>query len=92
MIYNIEYTKKACIEIAKLKKSDVLAYHKLVRLIKELHEHPRIGTRKPELMKYGELKGLWSRRITDKHRLVYSIKDSEIIVSVLTVKGHYDDK
>ena len=92
MIYQIEYTEKAETEIAELKKSDIPAYKKLVGLIKELHEHPRVGTEKPELMKYGRLKDLWSRRITDKHRLVYSIDDSKIVVSVISAKSHYGDK
>jgi len=60
MIYHVEYSKKADIEIAELKKSDIPAYEKFVKLIKELHEHPRTGTGKPEIMKYGEHKGLWS--------------------------------
>jgi len=92
MIYHVEYTKKADKEIASIKESDISSYNKLVKLIKELHEHPRSGTGKPELLKHGQYKGFWSRRITSKHRLVYTIKDSEIIVLVLTAKGHYNDK
>jgi len=92
MIYHVEYSKEADIDIAELKKSNISAYGKFVKLIKELHEHPRTGTGKPEMMKYGKFKGKWSRRITGKHRLVYSIKDSEITVLVLSAKGHYDDK
>ncbi|MBR3442404.1 MAG: type II toxin-antitoxin system YoeB family toxin [Bacteroidaceae bacterium] len=34
----------------------------------------------------------WSRRITDKHRLVYTIDDDKVIVLVLTAYGHDDDK
>ena len=92
MIYHVEFTNEADTEIAGLKKSDISAYIKLLKLIKELHEHPRTGTGKPELMKYGVFKGLWSRRITCKHRLIYSIKDSEIVVVVLSVKSHYREK
>ena len=92
MIYSVEYAKESDIDIAELKKSDIPAYNKFVKLIKELHEHPRTGTGKPELMKYGKLKGLWSRRITGKHRLVYSINDREVVVWVLSVQSHYGDK
>ena len=92
MIYYVEYTKEADAEIAEFKKSEIHSYGKLIRLIKELHEHPRTGTGKPELMKYGKLKGLWSRRITEKHRLVYSIHDGEVVVLILSVKGHYEEK
>ena len=92
MIYEVIISGKAKEDIRFLKKSETLAYNKSVRLIKELRAHPRTGTGKPELMKYGEYKGFWSRRITDKHRLVYSIKDSEITVLVISVKGHYQDR
>ena len=92
MIYYVEYTNEADEEIAELKKSDISAYNKFLNLIKELHEHPRTGTGKPELMKYGMFKGLWSRHITKKHRLIYSIRDEEVRVSVISAKGHYDDK
>ena len=79
-------------DITELKKTDFQSYKKLMKLIKELHDHPRVGTGKPELMKYGLLKGIWSRRITSKHRLVYSIDDNEVIVFVLSAKGHYGNK
>jgi toxin YoeB len=92
MNYRIEYAKVANMDIAELKKSDLPAYNKLLMLIQELHEHPRTGTGKPELLNHGKFKGLWSRRITGKHRLVYSIKDAEILVLVLSASFHYDDK
>jgi len=73
-------------------RSEISVYNKIIKLTKELREHPRTGTGKPELMKYGRFKGLWSRRITGKNRLVYSINDNEIVVFVLSVKNHYEDK
>jgi len=57
-----------------------------------LRLHPRAGTGKPELLKYGKFEGLWSRRISGKHRLFYSIKDNDVLVLILSAKGHYDDK
>ncbi len=33
-----------------------------------------------------------SRRISRKHRLVYEIHDTEVIVLVLAAYGHYEDK
>jgi len=92
MIYKIITSREADENIAYLKKSEVNAYDKVVQLFNELQEHPRIGTGKPEVLKYGRFKGLWSRRITGKHRLVYSIKDNEITVLVLSAKGHYGNK
>ena len=92
MNYEVQYMPEAINDITDLKRTDIQAYKKVTNLIKELHEHPRLGTGKPELLKHGRFKGLWSRRITSKHRLVYSIKDNEITVLVLAAKGHYDDR
>jgi len=92
MIYKIITSREADENIAYLKKSEVNAYDKVVQLFNELQEHPRTGTGKPEMLKHGRFKGLWSRRITGKHRLVYSIKDNEITVLVLSAKGHYGNK
>ena len=92
MMYKIIVLEDAIEDIAFLKKHEISAYHKITKLMDELREHPRLGTGKPELLKHGRFKGLWSRRITSKHRLVYAIKDNEITVLVLAAKGHYDDK
>jgi toxin YoeB len=40
----------------------------------------------------GQPEGRWSRRISQKHRLVYRIFDTEVLVLVLSAYGHYDDK
>lgn len=91
MVYDVDFTEIANEGLLKLKKSDVGAYNKLLRLLEELREHPTTGTGKPEVLK-GDQKGRWSRRITDKHRLVYEINGKEIVVLVISVYGHYDDK
>ena len=91
MIYCVEYTKEVDREIAELKKSDTFSYNQLVKLIKELHEHPRFGTGKPELLKQ-DYAGCYSRRINKKNRLIYRIYDDKVLVLVLSTKGHYGDK
>lgn len=48
---------------------------------------PFKGLGKPEPLK-AELRGLWSRRITGEHRLVYRVCDDRI--SVLQCRYHYD--
>ncbi|WP_245943345.1 type II toxin-antitoxin system YoeB family toxin [Algoriphagus aquaeductus] len=35
------------------------------------------------------LSGLWSRRINQEHRLVYSIDGHRVIVTVVSAFGHY---
>lgn len=64
---------------------------KIDTLINELRKHPMTGTGNPEALK-GNLKGLWSRRITQKHRLIYEIREDHVKVILLTAQGHYKDK
>ena len=57
-------------------------------LLADILEHPFSGIGKPEPLK-GEQHGLWSRRITDEHRLVYSISSGRVYVYVLSMRFHY---
>ncbi|RBQ08666.1 Txe/YoeB family addiction module toxin [Pedobacter miscanthi] len=91
MMYSLEFTSSAIEDLKWLKKTDQNAYKKVQKLLLELIEHPTTGTGKPELKKYN-LSGLYSRRITQKHRLVYQINGETVNVLVLSAAGHYDDK
>ena len=75
----------------RLRRSESKAFNKALDLLDELMEHPRTGTGHPEPLS-GDRAGQWSRRITLKHRLVYEIRETEVVVLVLTAYGHYDDK
>lgn len=66
---------------------DKKIYKKIVELLKDIDRSPFSGLGKPEPLKY-DLSGFWSRRITDEHRLVYTITDDAIIVAAC--KYHYD--
>jgi toxin YoeB len=91
MAYVIDYTDEAIADLIRLRDSEPKAYAKAQTMIEELKEHPKTGTGKPEQWK-GDRAGQWSRRITKKHRLIYTIQDTEVIVLVLNAYGHYDDK
>jgi toxin YoeB len=91
MAYVIDYTNEAIADLIRLRDSEPKAYAKAQTMIEELKEHPKTGTGKPEQWK-GDRAGQWSRRITKKHRLIYTIQDTEVIVLVLNAYGHYDDK
>ena len=91
MIYNLKFEKEAESDLAKLKKSEKSAYKKAVKLLGELQEHPTTGTGKPERLKH-YTEPTWSRRISDKHRLVYRIYDDVVVVFVISAYGHYEDK
>ncbi|WP_205940752.1 Txe/YoeB family addiction module toxin [Pedobacter paludis] len=90
-MYTLEFTLQAIEDLKFLKKSEPTAFKKAQKLITELQQHPKIGTGKPELKKYN-LAGCYSRRISQKHRLVYQVNDDKLIVLILTSAGHYDDK
>jgi toxin YoeB len=64
---------------------------KLNTLINDIREHPRTGIGLPEQLGY-DRKGQWSRRITEKHRLVYEIHDNIVTVVMISAMGHYGDK
>jgi toxin YoeB len=90
-MYKISLSIQAEKDLLSLKKSEPSAYKKALELIKELALHPKTGTGRPELKKY-DLMGLYARKVTQKHRLVYSIDDHILTVFVISAKGHYDDK
>ena len=90
-MYVLEYTPTAEEAFRKQKKNEPQAFDKLQKLLLELMEHPTTGTGHPEQLK-GDRCGQWSRKITQKHRLVYQIKEHEVIVLVLSAYGHYGDK
>ena len=91
MTYSVEFKREAARDLIALAKNEPKAFQKAQALIEELRQHPRTGTGKPEPLA-GDCNGQWSRRITKKHRLVYEIHDTEVVVLVLTAYGHYEDK
>ena len=56
-------------------------------LLKDISRHNFYGLGKPEPLKNYD--GCWSRRIDDKHRLVYRISQDHI--EILQCRGHYSD-
>ena len=91
MAYRVTYTDKAVEHLTQLQKSEPKAFAKAQQLIEELKVHPRTGTGHPEQLK-GYPEGRWSRRISQKHRLVYRIYEEDIVVLVLAAMGHYGDR
>ena len=65
---------------------DKKVYLKIIKLLKEIRRTPFEGEGKPEPLKHN-LKGFWSRRITQEHRLVYEVTDEVILI--VSVKDHY---
>ena len=91
MRYEVRLTNHVKEDLVRLAKSEPKAFAKAGRFLKELEEHPQTGTGHPEPLK-GQPSNRWSREITKKHRMVYRIFDTEVLVEVLAAYGHYDDK
>ena len=90
-MYKLNFSAEATHSIARLKRSNTVAFKKVSRLLVELMEHPRTGTGHPEpLAGSGDV--TYSRRITKKDRLVYDIYDDIVTVLVISAEGHYRDK
>lgn len=91
MRYEVRLMREAELDLVRLAKSEPKAFVKAGSFLKELAEHPKTGTGHPEPLK-GQPANRWSREITKKHRMVYRIFDTEVLVEVLAAYGHYDDK
>ena len=63
-------------------------FKRIAELLKDISRTPFEGLGKPEALKHN-LKGCWSRRITDEHRLVYQIS-KEGFIEIISCKGHYN--
>ena len=61
---------------------------KIRQLLEIIPEMPYSGIGKPEPLKH-HLSGLWSRRINKEHRLVYEIIETDNVILIHALKGHY---
>ncbi len=57
-------------------------------LVKDIRRSPFDGIGKPEPLKEN-LDGFRSRRIDEKHRLVYMVEDNKVLI--FSCRGHYND-
>ena len=72
----------------QLRAQDQKLHRNLCKLLKEmLRADPAQGLGKPEPLKYN-LSGLWSRRISQKDRVVYRFDDD--YAYIFAIGGHYD--
>jgi toxin YoeB len=59
---------------------------RIIRLIREVQRQPFTGAGKPEPLRH-QLRGCWSRRIDNEHRLIYQVIESGI--RILACRYHY---
>ena len=91
MTYKITFSPEANEDMKALKQNEPNVYNKLKKLLLELQVHPFSGTGRPKPLRENR-QGQWSRRISQKHRLIYRVVEDHITVLVLSAYGHFDDK
>lgn len=92
MSYRIDFTINAKQQLDNWQRSGkTKILKKIAVLLDELREHPTTGTGHVEQLK-GDYSGYWSRRLDKESRLVYRIEEENIVVVVVSLKGHYGDK
>lgn len=67
--HGIALKKQALDALKYWLQSDVKLIKKILELLESINQDPFKGLGKPKALK-GNLKGYWSRRINDEHRLV----------------------
>ena len=88
-MYRIVFTREAQKQYRHFVKSgNVKLVEKINKLIVDIAKHPYTGIGKPEALRFS-LAGKWSRRINHEHRLVYTVNDQIVIVTILTMRHHY---
>jgi len=75
----IQWTLNASEDIAYWKKHNAKRYERIKLLLKNIEETAFTGIGKPEPLKHS-LVGLWSRRINQEHRLIYSVNSVQVII------------
>jgi len=83
----IVFHQSAFDDYSEWARIDKKLFERIRRIIAETARTPFEGLGKPEPLK-NELRGCWSRRISDEHRLVYKVTDQQLIV--VSCKYHYD--
>ena len=81
-----EFDPAALDDLAWWVETDRKTAVRAFRLVRETLRTPFSGTGKPEPLRH-ELRGAWSRRITQEHRLVYVVTEDR--VRFVACRYHY---
>lgn len=86
--YKILITKDAKKDKEKIKSIPSLKKN-VENLINVIKDDPYKNPPRYEKLK-GNLEGLYSRRINNKHRLVYQVYEDEKVVKIVSMWSHYE--
>jgi toxin YoeB len=83
----LAWTARGWADYVHWQTADRTMLKRINRLLDDVLRTPFGGIGKPEALRYRD-DGAWSRRITEEHRLVYVVREDEIIV--VAARFHYD--
>lgn len=86
---SVQFVDNAYYDYIDWAKENKEIFDKINTLILDIDRDFFKGIGKPEPLKKN-LKGFWSRRITEEHRLIYRIEKD--IIYIYSCHGHYADK
>ena len=84
----IVFSASAWQDINTWVQEDRKVFKKINALIQDIARNGNEGIGKPEPLI--NMNGYWSRRITDKDRLIYKVQEDARLIAAC--KGHYGDK
>ena len=83
---NKEFTDLAWEDYLYWQQTDKKKLKRINPLLRDIERNGNTGLGKPEPLLH-ELQGFWSRRIDEKHRLVYTITENTIVI--VQCRYHY---
>ena len=92
-LYILEEKPTFSLDVRRHKEAgQIKIIKKIASFLRELQEEPTQGTGQVERLKYYGERSVWSRRIDQKHRLVYEVFEEEKRVELLSAYGHYSSR
>ena len=82
----IKFATRAWEDYLYWQETDRAVLRRINALIKDIERQPFSGIGKPEPLKH-QLTGFWSRRIDDRHRLVYAVDQGVLLIA--QCRDHY---
>lgn len=83
---NKQFSDNAWQDFMDWQREDRKIVKKIAELLCDIERNGHEGKGKPEPLRY-ELSGWWSRRITEKDRLIYRFDETTLYIAAC--KGHY---
>jgi toxin YoeB len=84
---NLLFTEEGWDDYLWFQDNDKKLLKRINKLLKNAKRTPFKGLGKPEPLKEN-LSGYWSRRINQEHRLVYGVRETELVI--ISCRFHYN--